>query len=414
MPATLLPAVSRHEPTRSPNGRDLLELSPVEQVFTGAGACPITFVFEFSEVLPRALLSTSLAQALRTFPLLQARLFDDGPRGVALVPDASVGSLEVCSEAEGPARVAAALAPLDLHIGSETSRFTLVEGASGCRLAASMSHAVVDGFAFVSFLCSWARIARGLPGLPVSRQRIAPEACTGPVTPERVFADCGAFWQPGHKRSVASGLTLHRRHFSFEQLASERARVRETHGVSVSDNDLIAAQLWREFGADGPGANGDAYLTCPVDARPLCRPLGRSHLGCAITFATAALPVRRLHDGSLAELALAIRKAVGAVDEARVSASMATLAGLREQHGSGALDEVHLTHPERGLLVTNLSRMPLQELDFGAGPARSFEAGVQLPRCAVLCASPGGVEARVYLPARAGAARQTHTAGVTT
>jgi hypothetical protein len=93
---------------------------------------------------------------------------------------------------------------------------------------------------------------------------------------------------------------------------------------------------------------------------------------------------------------------------------MATLAGLREQHGSGAMDEVHLTHPEHGLLVTNLSRLPLQELDFGLGPPRSFEAAVQLPRCAVLCACPGGVEARVYLPARAGAARPTQTAGVTT
>jgi shikimate O-hydroxycinnamoyltransferase len=310
--------------------------------------------------------------------------------------------------------VAAALAPLDVGTGSEAARFTLVQGTAGCRLAASMSHAVVDGFSFVSFLCSWARLARGLPGLPVSRQRIVPVPCAEPVTPERVLADCGAFWRPGHKRSMASGLELHTRRFSFEQLAGERARVREARGVSVSDNDLIAAQLWREFGAAAAGADGDSNLTCPVDARPLCRQLGRAHLGCAITFATAALPVARVRDASLAELALGIRKAVSAVDEARVNASMSTFAGLCAQRGPGALDEVHLTHPERGLLVTNLSRLPLQELDFGAGPPRTFDAGVQLPRCAVLCACPGGVEARVYLPARAGAARQPLSAGVTT
>jgi hypothetical protein len=125
-------------------------------------------------------------------------------------------------------------------------------------------------------------------------------------------------------------------------------------------------------------------------------------MGCAITFATAALPIASLRQLPLAELALTIRKAVGAVTEERVSASMSTLAALREQQGPSVLDEIHLTHPARGLLVTNLSRLPLQELDFGAGPPRSFEASVQLPRCAVLCACPDGVEARVYLPTHPG------------
>ncbi|MEY4547474.1 MAG: hypothetical protein RL685_3669, partial [Pseudomonadota bacterium] len=371
-------AISRREPSRASEPRtvasELIELSPIEQVFTGAGACPITFLFEFDRPLDAQALQASLAGALRGFPLLQARLIEDGPRGVALQPDAALGALHVCSEAASEAEVAAALAPLALQSGCETARFTLVQRATGCTLAASMSHAVVDGFAFVSFLYHWARSARGLPGIALSRQSIAPSIRPEPVTAERVLADCGAFWLPGQKRSVAAELRLECRRFRHDELALERAQIRATHGANVSDNDLIAAHLWREFGPRLSSVEAEAYLTCPVDARPLCRALGRSHMGCAITFATAALPIASLQQLPLAELALTIRKAVGAVTEERVSASMSTLAALREQQGPGVLDEIHLTHPARGLLVTNLSRLPLQELDFGAGQPRSFEA----------------------------------------
>lgn len=401
-------AISRREPLRASAprtvARDLIELSPIEQVFTGAGACPITFLFEFDRPLDAQALQASLAGALRGFPLLQARLIEDGPRGVALQPDPALGALHVCSEAASAAEVAAALAPLALQSGCETARFTLVQRGAGCTLAASMSHAVVDGFAFVSFLYHWARGARDLPGIAPSRQPIAPSAPPGPVTAERVLADCGAFWLAGHKRSVAAELRLECRRFRHDELTRERAQIRASHGANVSDNDLIAAHLWREFAPRLGSAEAEAYLTCPVDARPLCRALGRFHMGCAITFATAALPIASLQQLPLAELALTIRRAVGAVTEERVSASMSTLAALREQQGPGVLDEIHLTHPARGLLVTNLSRLPLQELDFGAGPPRSFEASVQLPRCAVLCAYPDGVEARVYLPAPPGPA----------
>ncbi|MEY2931870.1 MAG: hypothetical protein RL033_2619, partial [Pseudomonadota bacterium] len=77
-------AISRREPSRASEPRtvtgDLIELSPIEQVFTGAGACPITFLFEFDRPLEAHALQASLAVALRGFPLLQARLIEDGPR----------------------------------------------------------------------------------------------------------------------------------------------------------------------------------------------------------------------------------------------------------------------------------------------------------------------------------------------
>ena len=48
-----------------------IALSPIEQVFTGAGAYPVSFGFSFAAPLDAAVLQSSLAVALRSFPTLQ-------------------------------------------------------------------------------------------------------------------------------------------------------------------------------------------------------------------------------------------------------------------------------------------------------------------------------------------------------
>ena len=372
-----------------------LALSPIEQLFTGAGAHPITFGFSFTAPLDASALSASLAQTLRAFPTLQCRLVPHRSKGVGLRRDPSVGALRVAAE---PLDVQSARAAgLDGRVDDETARFTLSPEGAGSRLTVSISHAVVDGFAFMQFMYAWARVARGVPLTPVVRERVAEGLAPGPVSAARVRADVGAFWLPERERPRHPALRAVQRRFHLDDLARERAAARAAYRFSLTDHDLICAHLWREFAP--PDAEAETFLTCAVDARPLCANLGRSHFGCAITFATAALGREPLARAPVAEAAMAIHQAVGAVDERRIDASMRTLAALKAEAGQGALDEVHLTHPSRGLLVTNLARLPLQGLDFGAGPPSEFEPIVQLPRCAVLFSCPGGIEARVYLPA---------------
>lgn len=374
-----------------------IALSPIEQVFTGAGAYPVSFGFSFAAPLDAAVLQSSLAVTLRSFATLQCRLVEDGPRGVALRRDAAVGALRVSSAELDRAGMREAI--VDGRIGSETARFTLSREGAGSRLTVSISHAVVDGFSFMQFMYAWARVARGLPLPPVVRERLEDGSSEGAVSAERVRADSGALWLEGRKRAEHVTLRSVRRRFSHDDLARERAEARASRGSNLTDNDLICAHLWQQFAPRDTSPDAEAFLTCPVDVRPLCPKLGRAHFGCAVTFATTALSARELASSHAADVAAQIRKAVGAVDAQRVLASLRTLAALRAQRGSGALDEVHLTHPERGLLVTNLTRLPLSGLDFGTGAPSELEPIVQLPRCVVLFSCPGGVEARVYLPA---------------
>jgi shikimate O-hydroxycinnamoyltransferase len=373
-----------------------LALSPIEQVFTGKGAYPITFAFSFAAPLDARALRDSLAQTLRSFPLLACRLADNGSRGIGLRSDPSAGALRVVDEPMTLDAVRAAL--VGGCIGSETARFTLAPERAGSRLTVSISHAVVDGFAFMQFMYAWARVARGSPLGPVTRHAGSEGFAEGRVSPELVRAAAGAFWLEGRERAEDVPLRTVRRQFRHDELARQRAEARTTHGTSLSDNDLVCAHLWREFAPAGASPDAETFLTCPVDARPFCRQLGRTHFGCAITFATAALRREQLERAHPADVAAHVRKAVGAVDEQRFWASQRTLAALSAQHGAAALSEVHLTHPSHGLLVTNLTRLPLEGLDFGTGAPLDFEPIVQLPRCAVLFSIPGGVEARVHLP----------------
>jgi len=249
----------------------------------------------------------------------------------------------------------------------------------------------------MQFMYAWARVARGVPLTPVARARITEGLPAESVSPAQVRADVGAFWIDGQKRADHPPLRALRRRFSLDDLARERAAARSLRRFSLTDHDLICAHLWREFAPRQANDDAETFLTCPIDVRPLCPTLGRSHFGCAITFATAATPRSELERAPIADVAALVHAAVADVDEARVSASMRTLAALKAERGPSALADVHLTHPSRGLLVTNLTRLPLQGLDFGAGPPSEFEPTVQLPRCAVLFSCAGGVEARVYL-----------------
>ena len=96
--------------------------------------------------------------------------------------------------------------------------------------------------------------------------------------------------------------------------------------------------------------------------------------GNALCFATASINYEGLVDASLGELALLVREAVTQVRQDYVSNSLQTLERLRRQRGLSVLEEIHVVPPRHGILVTNVSRLPMQSLDFGAGIPTAFRA----------------------------------------
>ena len=147
-----------------------------------------------------------------------------------------------------------------------------------------------------------------------------------------------------------------------------------------------------------PDGGGISYISCPVDFRRIVDGFPRTYFGNAVALATTGLPFDELEQFNLGALALNIRNAVAGINADRVRESMLCLEQLRRQEGLEVCDRLHVCHPHRGLLVTNLSRLPVPQVAFNAGPPRHFAILTQARRGAVVLPHPEGVEVRICCP----------------
>jgi hypothetical protein len=174
----------------------------------------------------------------------------------------------------------------------------------------------------------------------------------------------------------------------------------EACDVALTNNDVISAFLWREYVPRWcePENNPLTYVTLPFDFRRALKAVSRTFFGCALCFATASLDYESLVRARLGELALLVHEAVGRAKEDYIWGSLQTLDGLRRARGLNVMEEIHVRHPRNGIVVTNISRLPFQSLDFGAGPPTGFQAYSQVLGGAGIMPADDGVEVRVFLP----------------
>jgi hypothetical protein len=114
--------------------------------------------------------------------------------------------------------------------------------------------------------------------------------------------------------------------------------------------------------------------------------------------ATTDLSAEELDSISLSDLALRIRTNVKKVDRERINTSLSCLTVLRNQENINIFEKMHVMHPDSGLLVTNLSRLPVPEIEFNAGPPSDYSILTQTLRGAVILPHTDGFEVRLCCP----------------
>jgi hypothetical protein len=85
------------------------------------------------------------------------------------------------------------------------------------------------------------------------------------------------------------------------------------------------------------------------------------------------VPTSRLREAPTEEVASWIRRAVEEVPS-QIDAALAELAALRAEHGLAVLPRFRTVRSEAGFVVSNLSKIPLSALDFGAGSPVALHA----------------------------------------
>lgn len=381
-------------------------LSPIEHLFTGRGSSPITFAFAFAGRLDHGALQRGLERTLTSFPWLATELRAVAEATWGLVPTAGLrlGDAGPVPELDDGAQASRWVAPVATRPGEPLARFTLGHTPAGSALAASVSHALVDGFSFFHFMTSWARACRGEDFFPPTRHEVPRAGWQGTLDPETVRRETGLTLGPRRPESGAQWKPVTVR-FTRAELDALRAEAQASSPVRLSTHDVVTAVLWRDHGARwaAAGGQGACEVSCPVDFRGFVEPLTPAHFGCAIAFATSRATLEEVRGASLGALATRVRQATSAVDAARVATGQGLLAELRRREGVDVVERLHVRDPLAGMVVTNLTRLPLQDIDFGGGPPRAFTADAQLDRGAALFPTADGLEARLNDPLAADA-----------
>lgn len=378
-------------------------LSPVEQVFSASYAV-ISSLFYYSRPLDRERIEQGLKEAVARFPWVWSKFEPTADGQLRIVPRTDPVRLEEGSTDLSLGVKSRFVKPLETGLGAGLARFSVTNTPEGGVLGVRMSHAIADGASMYYFITSWAQLTRGLPIIPPTR--VAVPCASGDVDDReahRVLESCGLFMDDA-SAEVASDL-LEEDVFVIptDEIAALRARAEQEIGGKLSTNDVVMAHLWQKFGPDWCEEVGgeESIGACPVDLRALSGvPL--NHFGCALSFAVQRLTPTQLRRASLGELAARLRGAVQAMDGSTLANLNRALESLRRRHGLSYIQRLHAKHPRGGILFTNMTRVPVALLDFGAGMPLDQQGDVAQYHGAAFFGHPEGLQVRL-MPRPAGA-----------
>lgn len=382
-----------------------IPLTPIDHVFTGTGSYPIEFVFSYAEHIDAKKLLSSFKETLDFFPPLQSKL-QKKEDAFWLQEDAHGYHFEVINSNvnfDETEKREIFIDPVATIEGEVLTRIRLTQTPKGSVLGVSISHCIADGFSYFFFLTNWARIFHGKTILPPSHQRellIQDYFGDETISSQDVLEKTGLFL--GEKRTdiQRDNLIWETIKYSNEELKKVHENAQKECDVRLSFNDVIVASLWKKYVKQWRKNPNDhlTYINCPFDYRRLIKDFPKTYFGNAVTLATTPLSYEKLMEAKLSELAILIRNSIASIDKEYINNGLKILGNLTKNEGVSVNEKIHVCPPKSGLLVTNLSRLPVKDIEFNAGPPVKYEILTPTTRGAVILPSLDGIEVRVCCP----------------
>ena len=92
------------------------------------------------------------------------------------------------------------------------------------------------------------------------------------------------------------------------------------------------------------------------------------------------------------QIAAHVKSSVSRIKNDYINATLNTLENFRYQESTDEFENLHLRHSENGIIITNISRLPVRELDFGEGVPTQVLTYNDVPGSAAILPATGGVE----------------------
>ena len=135
--------------------------------------------------------------------------------------------------------------------------------------------------------------------------------------------------------------------------------------LRVSTNDILSAiAVKKTVGRQSQFFGEEVNLTIPIDVRRQIKEYGRGFFGNGIMLHTIKLRKKFIENTLTKGLAVQIRKSMPSVSK---ETYINYLTELEEIISRGKMDQFIPFDPKSGCLVTNISRLPSDKLNFGTG-----------------------------------------------
>jgi len=244
-------------------------------------------------------------------------------------------------------------------------RLQIVQYTNGTVLIPKLNHLAGDGYSYFYFLSVLAVVARGKNIL--ARSFISPLILRPrhdrTILKEFLFSAAG--FTSARPEPPAIKYIIRFEEVSRAEIYQDIKDVKTRFDASVSTNDLLAARaLQKLVGLQDTYFSGSVALTMPMDVRRQIAAYGRKYFGNALQFARQVFEMKTVRESDRTELARQIRRNVPVITREKY---LKYLQSLESFIDTKQWAELRPFDPQRGCLVTNLTKMPLNELDFGSG-----------------------------------------------
>ena len=251
---------------------------------------------------------------------------------------------------------------------------------NGSVLIPKMNHLAGDGYSYFYFLSALADLSKGIHD-PVQNNSAA------------------SLIKPSHHRTIlkefrykeiGSKVLADKEEFSIEIEEIPKATVRSIIKAVASDsihrisgNDILSAMVIKKMaGIQKEYSKDDFQLTIPIDVRRQIKEYGINYFGNGLMFNVTNFKKSDLEKLNISEIAIEIRKSMPDISNERYLEYLLSIETIIAQSQSKKLK---LYDPRIGCLVTNLSMMPANKLNFGTGdPDFIFPLTIEKNSAAIL------------------------------
>lgn len=341
-----------------------IKISQVDSIFTN-GIYPIEFLFYFKNAIKTKKIQSALKYLSSTFwPLFSE--YKTGYIYFDRYPEKECFSEEVLYQEFDTKQTSNDIYERYHQINPAESKklffLKVLQYKNGTVLIPKMNHLAGDGYSYFYFLSSLAALSRSkyIPlKAPIIRSISKPHHHRT-ILKEFKFKEDFAKPKPGNER-----FTIMFEKILRQEIRNAREDVAAALNQHVSNNDIISAiALKKSVLHQKEYFGNEVQLTIPIDVRRQVNEYGSKYFGNGIMLKTMDFKVEHIETSSTNEIAIKIRKSMPSLTK---ESFIDYLEELESMITKKQTEKLRPFNPRRGCLITNLSKLPVDKLNFGGG-----------------------------------------------